>query len=106
MTKPQKIFASLFVLSIFAILFGEDGMIKLFSIERFGVPFMFISFPFILAYFFGWKKGFAFSIATSGLFLFVITSYYGMHASEGWTFIYNAFFALFSLWYLIISALI
>lgn len=106
MTKSQKIFATLFVISIFAILFGEDGMIKSFSLERFGVPFIFITFPLLLAYFFGWKKGFALSIATSGLFLVAVTFYYGDNAGEGWVLIYNVFFALFSLWYLIISALI
>ncbi len=104
MTKSQKILTSLFILSIFAILFGEDGMIKYFSVERFGIPFIFVSFPFLLTYFLGWKRGFIISVLTSGLFLFLVTLYLGgMEAGEGWAFIYNTFFALFSLGYLILS---
>lgn len=107
MPRSQKIFASLFILSIFAILFGEDGMIKYFSLERFVIPFMFISFPFLLAYFLGWKKGFIASIVTSAIFLFLVTSYLGgMYVGEGWAFIYNTFFALFSFWYLILSIIL
>jgi len=102
----KKIFGTLFILSILAIVFGEDGMIKSFSFLRFGIPFMFISFPFLLAYFFDWKKGFSISILTSVLVLLLINYFFGLHSGEDWTFIYNIFFALFSLWYLILSFIV
>lgn len=93
-------FIALFVISILGIFLLEDGMIKSFSISRFIQPFIFVSLPFVLAYFLGWKKGFLISIAIS----FATTAYSWFligGRGEGWGEIYVAFFALFSVAYLI-----
>jgi len=72
-----------------------------------GTYFVFLSLPFLLAYFLGWGKGFSLSILTSLIALLVVTTYLGgIRAGEGWTFVYNTFFALFSVLYLFIASLV
>jgi len=71
-----------------------------------GTYFVFLSLPFLLAYFLGWGKVFSLSILTSLIALLVVTTYLGgIRAGEGWTFVYNTFFALFSVLYLFIASL-
>ena len=72
-----------------------------------GTYFVFLSLPFLLAYFLGWGKVFSLSILTSLIALLVVTTYLGgIRAGEGWTFVYNTFFALFSVLYLFIASLV
>ena len=96
----NNIFIALFIVSIFGIFLLEDGMIRDFSISRFIQPFIFVSLPFMFAYFLGWKRGFvvsiAISFATAAYIWFLIGG-----RGEGWGEIYTAFFALFSVAYLV-----
>jgi glucose-6-phosphate-specific signal transduction histidine kinase len=97
----KKTYLTLFIVSIIAILFLEDGMVTDFSLARFGQPFMFISFPFILALFFGWRKGFLFSVLTSAVTLLIVSLTSGQR--DFWLLAYGAFFASFSIIYLLIG---
>jgi hypothetical protein len=98
----SNIFIGFFILSIIGIFLLEDGMIKNFSISRFIQPFIFVSLPFLFAAFLGWKKGFlisiAISFATAAYIWFLIGG-----RGDGWGEIYTAFFAMFSVVYLVIA---
>ncbi|MDP3955023.1 MAG: hypothetical protein Q8Q15_01515 [bacterium] len=110
----NKIFIVLFVLSSLGILSLESGFLGIlfngngygtisFSISRFGLPFVFVSLPFILAYFLDWRKGFGLSVLISLTTLFMVGVYLGDSSDEGLLFLSSAFLALFSVFYLLVA---